>query len=216
MNIEVKYYLLLGFIILMLTSYHLYAQNNIIKGACIGNSVTYGYGLKNSNIESYPSQLQQLLKEKYEVKNIGHSGATLLKKGHNPYYKTKAFADAAAFKPDIAIIHLGLNYTDPRNWPNYKDEFEEDYAWLLDTLKTLNSLVKLYICKLTPIFSGHPRFKSGTRNWYWQIQNIFMIKSMANGSATCTGIEALRKPLKGIYLKARFIYHGRSGIVCRC
>ncbi len=61
MNIKVKYYLLSGFIILMLTSYHLYAQNKIIKVACIGNSVTYGYGLKHSDIESYSSQLQQLL-----------------------------------------------------------------------------------------------------------------------------------------------------------
>jgi len=141
-----------------------------IKIACIGNSVTAGYGLKNPITDSYPSQLQKLLGEGYIVGNFGHSGATLLKKGHNPYYKTKAFTEALNFKADIAIIHLGLNDTDPRNWPNFNNEFESDYKWLLDTLKKQNPKIKLFICKLTPIFSGHPRFKSGTRDWYDQIQ----------------------------------------------
>lgn len=170
MNIKIKYRFLLCFIAFVLTNFNLYAQDKIVKIACIGNSVTFGYGLKNPAQESYPVQLQKLLGRKYEVKNFCLSGATLLKKGHNPYYKTKEFTDALAFKPDIAIVHLGLNDTDPRNWPNYKDEFEADYAWLLNTLKTINPSVKLYICKLTPILSGHPRFKSGTRDWYDQIQ----------------------------------------------
>lgn len=141
-----------------------------VRVACIGNSVTYGAGLKDPPQESYPVQLQQLLGKSYQVKNFGRSGATLLRKGHNPYYKTKEFSDAIAFKPNIAIVHLGLNDTDPRNWPDYKDEFEADYAWLLDTLRKQNPEVKLYVCRLTPIFSGHSRFKSGTRDWYWQIQ----------------------------------------------
>lgn len=142
-----------------------------IKVACIGNSVTYGYGLPDAG-DTYPMQLQQQLGEDYEVGNFGHSGATLLRQGHNPFYKTEAFAQALAFAPDIAVIHLGLNDTDPRNWPNYGDEFEADYGWLLDTLRVINPHVQLYLCRLTPIFSGHPRFKSSTRDWYWQIQDI--------------------------------------------
>ena len=34
-----------------------------IKVACVGNSVTYGYGLENRETESYPSRLQALLGE---------------------------------------------------------------------------------------------------------------------------------------------------------
>ncbi len=149
----------------------LHAQDKI-KIACIGNSVTYGYGIEDRDKESYPAQLQEMLGDKYSVKNFGHSGATLLKKGHNPYYKTDEFFNALQFSPDIAVIHLGLNDTDPRDLPNYRDDFESDYAWLLDTLKKINPEIKLYICRLTPIFSGHPRFKSGTRDWFWQIQNL--------------------------------------------
>ncbi|MBG6234214.1 sialate O-acetylesterase [Pedobacter sp. CAN_A7] len=153
-----------------------------LKVACIGNSVTYGLGLKDPATESYPAVLQGLLGNKYEVRNFGFSGATLLKKGHKPYHKTKEFSDAVAYQPDIAIVHLGLNDTDPRNWPEYKGEFEADYAWLLDTLKKQNPKVKIYVCRLTPIFSGHPRFKSGTRDWFWQIQDRIPEIAKANGA----------------------------------
>lgn len=156
------------------------AMAQTVKVACIGNSVTFGAGLKNPITESYPAVLQKLVGDGYEVKNFGLSGATLLKKGHRPYFKTKEFAEAVNFKADIAVIHLGLNDTDPRNWPAYKDDFEPDYAWLLDTLKKQNPKIKLYICKLTPIFNGHPRFKSGTRDWYWQIQQIIPVIAKAN------------------------------------
>jgi len=129
---------------------------------------------------SYPAQLQTMLGDRYVVQNFGHNGATLLRKGHNPYYKTNEFFNALQFNPDIAVIHLGLNDTDPRDWPNYKDDFESDYAWLLDTLKKINPLIKIYICRLTPIFSGHPRFKSGTRDWFWEIQNLIPQIAKAN------------------------------------
>lgn len=150
----------------------IFAQIQKIKVACIGNSVTYGYGLKNPDTESYPAQLQQMLGEKYEVKNFGHSGATLLRKGHNPYYKTKEFSEALKSDPGIAIIHLGLNDTDPRDWNNYSNEFRGDYSWLIDTLRKANPNVKVYICLMTPIFNEHPRFRSGTRDWYREIQNL--------------------------------------------
>lgn len=161
------------FLCLIFTSFgdKIVAQKTAIKVACIGDSVTAGYLLSDAIKESYPSQLQILMGEKYEVKNFGYSGATLLKKGHKPYCKTKEYADAIAFRPDIAIVHLGLNDTDPRNWPNYKDDFDADYTWLIDTLKKQNPEVKIYICRLTPIFNEHSRFKSGTRDWFWQIQS---------------------------------------------
>lgn len=167
------------------------ATAQTVKVACIGNSVTFGAGLKNPATEAYPAVLQKLMRNGYEVKNFGLSGATLLKKGHRPYFKTKEFDAAMDFKADIAIVHLGLNDTDPRNWPDYKDDFEPDYAWLLDTLKKQNPKVKLYICKLTPVFNGHPRFKSGTRDWYWQIQQSIPVIAKANQAQ----IIDLNKPL---------------------
>lgn len=171
---------LLSCIVILCFGQLVMAQKAAIKIACIGDSVTAGYLLGNSGSESYPSQLQLLMGESYQIGNFGNSGATLLKNGHKPYYKTKEFADAIAFNPDIAIIHLGLNDTDPRNWPNYKEEFDADFTWLIDTLKKQNPAIKIFICKMTPIFNEHPRFKSGTRDWYWQIQSHIETIAKAN------------------------------------
>ena len=64
-----------------------YAQNKV-KVACVGNSVTYGAGIENREINAYPAQLQRMLGDGYEVMNFGKSGATLLNKGHRPYPRT--------------------------------------------------------------------------------------------------------------------------------
>ena len=140
------------------------------KVACIGNSVTYGYGHENPDSTSYPSQLAAMLGDGYEVGNFGKSGATLLRKGHRPYNEQEEFEKALDFAPDIAIIHLGLNDTDPRNWKYYKREFISDYVALIDAFEEVNPDVEIYICRMTPIFHWHHRFKKGTRDWYWEIQ----------------------------------------------
>jgi sialate O-acetylesterase len=181
-----------GYIVLLLLSYSFSnAQTTKIKIACIGNSVTYGFTHKNPQLISYPSQLQTLLGNTYEVKNYGVSGTTLLKKGHNPYYKTNAFISMLSFVPDVAIIHLGLNDTDPRDWPNYGDEYMSDYSWLIDTIRKINPAVKIFVCSLSPIFQDHPQFKSGTRDWYWQIQQQILLIAKANK----TGLIDFNKPL---------------------
>ena len=71
--------------LLLLCSQHVVAE--IIRVACVGNSVTYGLGISNREQYAYPVQLQQLLGDNYEVGNFGHSGATLLRIGHKPYHK---------------------------------------------------------------------------------------------------------------------------------
>ena len=141
-----------------------------VKVACIGNSVTYGAGINGRDSLSYPAQLQKKLGGKYIIGNFGKSGATLLKNGFRPYFKTDEFRAALLFHPEIAIIHLGLNDTDPRAWPDHRDEFIADYLWLIDTLKA-EGVKKVYIAKMSPIFNGHKRFKAGTRDWYWEIQD---------------------------------------------
>lgn len=154
--------------LLIIVSLSVYAEK--IKVACIGNSVTYGYLLPDREVNAYPFQLQKMLGNDYEVGNFGKSGATLLNKGHRPYTQQQEFKDAMAFAGDIAIIHLGLNDTDPRNWPNYSEDFEKDYYALIDSVKKANPKCKVWICKMSPITYKHSRFKSGTRDWYRQIQ----------------------------------------------
>lgn len=164
-----------------------------IRVACVGNSVTYGYDIKNREENCYPAQLQKMLGENYEVSNFSKSGTTLLTKGHRPYIQQEVFQEAMNFNPHIVVIHLGLNDTDPRNWPNFRDEFTYDYCALIDSFLNISDemIPEIWICKMTPIFHEHSRFKSGTRDWFWQIQD----KIEVIAKAKMTGIIDLHTPL---------------------
>lgn len=159
---------LLFFSLFLIFTVTLAAQKRT-KVACVGNSITYGYTLADPATESYPSQLQQLLGDAYEVGNFGKSGATLLNKGHRPYMQQEEFKKALAFAGDVVVIHLGINDTDPRDWPNYRDFFVKDYLALIDSFRVVNSRARILIARLTPIADRHPRFESGTRDWHGEI-----------------------------------------------
>ena len=148
----------------------LYAQQHRIKVACIGNSITYGYGLPDRATQSYPVQLQKMLGESYQVENFGKSGATLLNKGHRPYMQQDEYHRAIDFAGDIVVIHLGINDTDPRDWPDYRDFFVKDYIALIDSFRVANPEARIMIARLTPIADRHPRFLAGTRDWHGEIQ----------------------------------------------
>ena len=47
-----------------------FAQEKI-KVACVGNSITYGIGVANPEVNAYPVKLQGMLGDKYEVGNFG-------------------------------------------------------------------------------------------------------------------------------------------------
>lgn len=160
---------LLFFSLFLIVTVTLAAQKRT-KVACVGNSITYGYTLADPATESYPSQLQQLLGDAYEVGNFGKSGATLLNKGHRPYMQQEDFKKALAFAGDVVVIHLGINDTDPRDWPNYRDFFVKDYLALIDSFRVVNPRAHIIIARLTPIADRHPRFESGTRDWHGEIQ----------------------------------------------
>lgn len=193
-----------------------------IKVSCVGNSVTYGYLVDDRETNCYPAQLQRMLGEGYEVKNFGKSGSTLLQRGHRPYIQQEEYKEALQFAGDLVVIHLGLNDTDPRDWPNYRDDFVNDYLSLIHSFRQVNPKCKIWICRMTPIFDRHPRFKSGTRDWYKQIQRtIEEIAGLAN-----TGLidlqetlysrpdllpDALHPTAEGATLLAKTVYQTLTG-----
>ncbi|MDE7024600.1 MAG: cyclically-permuted mutarotase family protein, partial [Paramuribaculum sp.] len=143
-----------------------------VKVACIGNSITYGMCLESPGTQSYPAQLQQMLGDTYEVRNFGHSGAAVLRNGHHPYTDTPEYKAALAYKADIAVIHLGVNDTDPRSWPNFSHEFTSDYLYIIQQLRNSNPDIRIIVAKLTPLRATHPRFCSGTRIWRLEAQDF--------------------------------------------
>jgi acyl-CoA thioesterase-1 len=128
------------------------AYSGTIKLACIGNSITYGHGIENRDRDSYPAQLDRMLSDRWEVRNFGVSGATLLKDGNKPYWDESAFAAALAFEPDIVVIQLGTNDSKPVNWDAHSISFIEDYLALIEQFRELDSHPRIWICLPVPAY----------------------------------------------------------------
>lgn len=199
-----------------------YAQQKKIKVACVGNSITYGSGVANREVNAYPVKLQGMLGEEYEVGNFGKPGATLLNKGHRPYTQQQEYKDAIAFAGDIVVIHLGINDTDPRNWPNYQDEFIEDYRSLIKDFREANPKARFLIARMTPLSDRHWRYESGTRDWHEQIQEAIACVARAEGIQMINFFEPLHPypfilednihpNAEGAEMLAKIVYGGITG-----
>ena len=193
-----------------------------IKVSCVGNSITYGMRLDDREHESYPVRLQEMLGDRYEVGNFGKSGATLLRHGHRPYFEQEEFRQAMEFAGDIVVIHLGVNDTDPRNWPHFQDEFVGDYLALIDSLRSVNPQARFLIARMTPIGSNHTRFISGTKTWHGQIQKEIETVADVAGAELIDFYEPLyRYPwmfpdavhpnAEGAGILAKTVYQGITG-----
>jgi len=119
-----------------------------IRVACVGDSITAGVGAAGG--QSYPAQLGKMLGDRWEVRNFGVSGSTLLNHGDRPYQKQKAFQSALQYEPHVVIIMLGTNDTKPQNW-KFKGEFAADYKDLLGQFAKLPSKPRIFICRPVPV-----------------------------------------------------------------
>lgn len=215
--------ILLGLLILTTISASAASKKQkTVRVACIGNSITYGTGIADRTNDSYPSQLQRLLGSNYQVGNFGKPGATLLYHGHRPYVKQEEFKEAIAFKGDIAVMHLGINDTDPRNWPNYRDEFVKDYLSIMDSLRAANPKVRIILARMTPIADRHPRFVSGTKQWHGEIQTAIETVAHVSGAELIDFYEplypypyllpdAIHPNPEGAGILAKTVYSGITG-----
>ena len=120
-------------------------RKDAVRVACIGNSITFGAGIRNRSRDSYPSVLARMLGDSYWVKNFGVSARTMLNKGDHPYMNEPAYKNALAFNPNIVVIKLGTNDSKSFNW-KYKADFMKDSQTMIDAFKGLPSQPKIYLC----------------------------------------------------------------------
>ncbi len=122
-----------------------------IRVACVGDSITYGAGIKNRGVAAYPPQLERMLGRKWIVQNFGVSGATLLNKGDNPYCNLRRFENAKSFQPDVVVIKLGSNDSKPQNW-KYGRDYASNYQQMVDAFQALPSKPRIWLCLPAPAF----------------------------------------------------------------
>ena len=178
----------LHLILLLFLSPNLFSEQ--IRVACVGDSITYGAGIKDRKNMNYPKQLGKLLGKEYEVRNFGNSGSTMLKKGDKPYWKQKEFKAALEYAPNIVIIKLGTNDTKPQNWKNGAN-YSVDYKAMISSFTKLSSKPKVYICLPVPVVKAR-----------WGINNEIVIKEIIPAirkisDQTKSEIIDLNTPFKG-------------------
>ena len=123
-----------------------------LRVACVGDSITYGHGIRDREHDTYPAILDSLLGDKF-VQNFGVSGTTTLKKSNMPYTEEQAYKDALAFNPDIVTIKLGTNDSKAFNWAN-KDNFKDDLTSLINSFKELPSNPDIWLCLPVPAYGN--------------------------------------------------------------
>jgi lysophospholipase L1-like esterase len=127
-------------------------KEEIIKVAAIGDSITSGSPDEEISRKenSYPTQLQLLLGDKYKVYNYGVSGRTLLSSGDEPYIVEKAYRDSLKINPDVVLIMLGTNDSKPINWS--AEDYRRELIALISKYKNLVSKPDVYVMTIPPMF----------------------------------------------------------------
>lgn len=128
-----------------------------IKVACVGDSVTYGFGIKNWIKNNYPALLGDILGEKFNVCCFGVSGTTVQKNGDDPYVNTKAYAQSKQYKADIVVFMLGSNDSKPYNFKS-TEKLMEEYEALVTEYEKVSPDCKIFLC--TPPTAYFPEGKS--------------------------------------------------------
>ena len=117
--------------------------------ACVGDSITYGSGIKGWPNGTYPDILGNMLGDSYIVNNYGYSGRTALHNADKPYINENLYQQSLDFNPDIVIIMLGTNDTKPYNWKG-KEAFIDDYKKIIESYAQLDSEPEIYVIMPPP------------------------------------------------------------------
>ena len=113
------------------------SEESMVKVACIGDSITWGFTLLCPWKQSYPALLQERLGEGYEVRNFGYNDASARFDADTPYVRKRVYRDSLAWNPDIVLVMLGTNDTKKRNWD--PEIFRRDYRRIIESYRDLPS-----------------------------------------------------------------------------
>ena len=122
----------------------------MIRVACIGDSITWGFTLLNPWKQSYPAVLQEKLGEDYEVRNFGYNDASARFDADTPYVNKRVYRESLSWNPDIVLLMLGTNDTKKRNWD--PEIFRRDYRRIVESYRALPSNPRVILIAPIRIF----------------------------------------------------------------
>ncbi|MBQ8382199.1 MAG: hypothetical protein IJX47_03235 [Clostridia bacterium] len=138
-----------------LTELNVSATKDLIKVACIGDSITHGTTSDDESAYNYPVYLQRMLGYDYYVEKYGAPGFSLTSTDTFSYMSYSAmYKGSQDAKPDVVIIMLGTNdcnpFDDYKDWsnPSRATAFQKSATTMIDAYKRANRNVQIYL--MTP------------------------------------------------------------------
>lgn len=123
-----------------------------IRIACIGDSITDGFGLDDPDEDSYPNWLQYFFGDDFVVNpRLGACNAAIWRNSWLPYKTTDKYIEALNWPADFHVICLGSNDSHYTKSNTFKTEFREDYLSLIGALKEKSPNAKLLVCFIPPM-----------------------------------------------------------------
>lgn len=122
-----------------------------IRVACVGDSITYGHGIRNWPENQYPAVLSDLLGDGYHVQNFGVSGRAVQNDSDQPYTATDQYRESLEYDADILVFMMGTNDSKPENWHDVT-QFKEALHRLLDSYVTPGHEPVIFLCTSTTAY----------------------------------------------------------------
>lgn len=149
--------LLVGIVVIGWKFYNEYTnlkdlENNdeIIKVACVGDSLTFGRSY-TEEVHVYPTFLAEMLGDRYKVTNYGMGGTCVQTDLGYPYVSTRAYQASLQSESDIVIIMLGTNDIWNKGWRD-EETFYEHYINFIDSYLKSENEPEIYLCTIPKIF----------------------------------------------------------------
>ncbi|RVU97696.1 hypothetical protein EII22_06060 [Coriobacteriales bacterium OH1046] len=101
--------------------------------SCVGDSITFGFGLGNREEECWVSLLPALLADGCETGNYGLSGSCVLSDGSLPWLESPRAREFWAMEEDLVIVMLGTNDVADAAWD--VERFESEYGELVERVQ---------------------------------------------------------------------------------
>lgn len=106
-----------------LNELNLSGEKELIKVACIGDSITFGTNSSDTSMMNYPVYLQRMLGYDYYVEKYGAPSHSLIETDNQSFLKHGYFNQSVSAAPDVVIVMLGTNDCRTQKWADsaYKD-----------------------------------------------------------------------------------------------